>query len=116
MFRHMLRAKIHGAVITKKSLEYNGSIGIDRIFLEQSGIVSGEKVQVLNSNNGLRFETYVIELEENSKDIVLYGPAARCGEVGDKLYILAYALVSEGDINKIEQKIVYLNNSNEIVK
>jgi len=66
IFRQMLQAKIQGAVITKRILDYNGSIGIDQALLTASDILPGEKVQVLNLNNGKRIETYVIEEQANS--------------------------------------------------
>ena len=116
VFRQMLKSKIHGAIITKKELHYSGSIGIDKVLLLNSDIVSGEKVQVLNFNNGQRFETYVIEEKENSGVIALYGPAARCGEIGDKLCIISYALVSNDEINKTKKKITIVNENNEIVR
>lgn len=77
IFRQLFKSKIHRATITKKELRYDGSIGIDKKLLLESDLLAGEKVQVLNFNNGKRFETYVIEEKENSGDIVLYGPAVR---------------------------------------
>ncbi|MCD4780710.1 MAG: aspartate 1-decarboxylase [Candidatus Omnitrophica bacterium] len=88
ILRQMLKSKIHGAVINKKELHYNGSIGIDKILLLKSNMLPGEKVRVLNFNNGQRFETYIIEEKGNSGVIALYGPAARCGETGDKICII----------------------------
>ena len=115
IFRQMLKSKIHDARITKKELHYSGSIGIDRALLLKSDMLPGEKVQVLNFNNGRRFETYIIEEEENSGTIALYGPAARSGEIGDKICILSYVLVSEDEVNKIEKKVVSVSKDNKIV-
>lgn len=114
VFREILRAKIHGAVITGKDLYYGGSIGIDKSLLIAGGIVPGEKVQVLNFSNGRRFETYVIE-EENGA-VVLYGPAARCGEIGDKICVISYALTDESDIGKIKPKVVLVGEDNRIIE
>ena len=113
--KEIISSKIHGAVITKKELNYNGSIGIDKTLLKESGISPGEKVQVLNFNNGTRFETYAIEEKENSKAVALYGPAARCGEIGDKVVIIAYALVGMDEVKKVKLKTVFVNEKNEAV-
>ena len=115
-FREMIKSKIHGATITKKELYYNGSIGIDKIFLSKSDIVPGEKVQVLNFNNGQRFETYVIEEKENSGIIALYGPAARLGEIGDILCIISYRLISDDEVGKMKEKILLLSKNNKVLK
>ncbi len=115
IFRHMLRSKIHNARITAKELGYNGSIGIDKAILQEADMIDGEKVHVLNFNNGMRFETYIIEEEENSKTIALYGPAARCGEINDKLCIITYASVTDEDIGKVKGKIVLVDESNRII-
>ncbi|MCK5534784.1 aspartate 1-decarboxylase [bacterium] len=115
MLREMLKSKIHKAVITGKKIDYNGSIGVDKKLLDESGIFPGEKVQVLNFNNGQRLETYTIEEEENSGKIILYGPAGRCGEIGDKICILAYALVTEDDIEKIKPRKIVLRENNKIL-
>ena len=77
-------------------------------------MVNGEKVHVLNFNNGMRFETYVIEKEEGSKKIALYGPAARCGEVGDRLCIISYASVTDEDIEKVHAKTIFIDKHNKI--
>ncbi len=96
--REFLKSKINRAVITEKRLKYLGSIGIDSDILKQVGILGNEKVDVLNYNNGVRFQTYVIEEEAGSGKIILYGPAARCGEVGDEICILSYCLLSDDEI------------------
>ena len=88
--RTMRKSKIHRARITKKDIHYEGSIGIDKALLEAAGIYKDEMVQVLNINNGARFETYVIEEQKNSGVVSLYGPAAHLGEVGDLIIIISY--------------------------
>jgi len=114
ILRQVLKSKIHGASITKKKLYYDGSIGIDKALLLESNILPGEKVQVLNFNNGQRLETYVIEEERGSGIIALYGPASRCGEIGDKLCIISYVLVSDDEISKIETKTIFVDEDNKI--
>jgi aspartate 1-decarboxylase len=110
----VLKAKINNAIITDLKLEYEGSIGIDEEIIEKVNIIPGERVQVLNYNNGTRIETYVIPEKKGSKKIVLYGPAARCGEVGDRLCILAYYLVDEQIASEIKPCILELKLSNSI--
>ncbi|MFH1613370.1 MAG: aspartate 1-decarboxylase [bacterium] len=116
ILREFLKSKIHQATISKTELYYKGSIGIDKAIIKKSNIALYEKVHVLNLNNGERIETYVIEEKENSGLIILYGPAARRGQIGDKLCILAYALVSEDDLDKIKPSIVLLDENNKIIK
>lgn len=114
VLREILKSKIQKATITKIELDYQGSIGIDKAILDKGDIVPGEKVQVLNFNNGQRLETYVIEEKKNSGIIALYGPAARHGQIGDKVCILSYVLVS--DEAKIKPKLVLLDKENKIIK
>ena len=97
-------------------LHYEGSIGIDAKILRASNIYPNEIVYIVNFNNGARFETYVIEEKENSGAIVLYGPAARMGAVGDTIIIMSKAFVEAKEIQSLKTKIVYLNEKNAIVK
>ncbi len=115
MQRIMLRSKIHRATVTAKSLDYEGSITIDRALLEAADILPGEQVQVLNLNNGSRLDTYVIEGEENSGEVALNGPAARLGEVGDKVVIVAYGVVSEVEAAKHQPKVIRVDARNRRV-
>ena len=114
IFRQMFKSKIQGAVITKKELRYNGSIGIDKTLLIKSDMLAGEKVQVLNFNNGQRLETYIIEEKENSGIISLYGPAARLGEIGDKLCIISYAFVGQDNAEAIKPSIICVDDNNRV--
>ena len=114
VFRQMLKSKTHGAIITKKQLHYNGSIGIDKVLLSKADMLPGEKVQVLNFNNGQRFETYIIEEKANSGVIALYGPAARLGEIGDKICVISYVFLTDDEINKFGPKVVLVNEKNGI--
>ena len=115
MLRQVLRSKIHMAKIVKTELSYEGSIGIDAKLLTESGILPSERVQVLNLNNGERLETYVIEEEQGSGIVALYGPAARCGQVGDRVCILCYALVDEKELKKIKPRTIVLDKKNLVI-
>jgi len=114
MFREMLKSKIHKATITNTNLDYKGSIGIDKIILKESNILPGEKVQVLNFRTGDRFQTYAIEEISNSGNIILYGPAAHRGNIGDGICILSYFYVQESEAKDVSPSIVYLTVSNKI--
>jgi aspartate 1-decarboxylase len=95
IYREMCKSKIHGATVTQAELYYEGSITIDESLLEIADILPFEKVQVVNLNNGARFETYAIPGERNSGVICLNGPAARLGAVGDQIIIISYAQYPE---------------------
>lgn len=112
--REMLYAKIHNAKVTEVVLHYEGSITVDKEILNQVGILPGEKVQVLNLNNGERFTTYVIA--GGKGEIMLNGPAARLAYPGDTILILAYKLVSDEEARNWSYKVAYLDENNEIVE
>lgn len=116
MLRSMLKSKIHRATITDKSLDYEGSITIDSALLAGANLLPNEQVQVLNLNNGNRFETYVIPGKRGKGQIELNGPAARLGEVGDKVVIVAYAMVAEDEIGCHKPKIVFVDSKNRAVR
>lgn len=108
------KSKIGHARITEAELYYEGSITIDEKILKAVGIIPGEKVEVLNVNNGSRIETYTIAGKAGSGQICLNGPAARAGVVGDKLIILSYCLAQPKEAKKIKTKTVYLDDRNKI--
>ena len=87
----MLKAKIHRAIVTQAELDYVGSITVDMDLLEQAGILEYEKVQIVDVNNGSRFETYTIAGERGSGVMCLNGAAARMVQTGDKIILMAYA-------------------------
>ena len=91
----MLRSEIHRATLTGTELDYEGSIAIDRNLIEAAGLLPGEQVHVLNLSNAQRLVTYVIEAPAGSGTMMLNGPAAQLGAVGDKVVILAYAAVED---------------------
>jgi 8-oxo-dGTP diphosphatase len=111
---HMLKSKITEATITHTHLFYKGSMGIDATVMKSVGMLPGEKVHVLNYDNGERFETYTIEEKPRSGRIVLYGPASRKGSVGQRLCILSYAIMSYADARNYRTRIVMLNSKNRI--
>lgn len=114
MFITFCKSKIGHATITEAELYYEGSITIDEAVLKAVDIVPGEKVEVLNINNGSRLETYVIAGKAGSGQVCLNGPAARLGFVGDKIIILSYALVDKAEAKKAKTRIIYLDDKNHI--
>lgn len=106
MLRTICKSKIHRAKVTQTQLHYEGSITIDEELMKEADILQGEKVEVLNLNNGARIETYAIKGKRGSKTICLNGPAARSAEVGDEVIILAYCLVSDEEAKKIKPKVI----------
>jgi len=109
----VLKSKITEARITDTHLYYRGSMGIDKNIMDAVGISSGEKVQVLNYSNGERLETYTIEEKAGSGNFVLYGPASRKGNVGDKLCILSYQMVPCSEASRIKPQIIVLDKKNK---
>lgn len=116
MLVNMLKGKIHRATVTQADLNYVGSITIDQSLLEASGIYEYEMVQVVDVDNGNRFETYTIAGEKNSGIICLNGAAARKVQVGDKIIIMAYAMMSEEEVKEHKPNVVFVNDDNKIVK
>ena len=112
MLISILKSKIHMATITDTQLHYEGSIGIDKALIDAAGLVAGEKVQVLNFNNGQRFETYTIA--GKTGEISLRGPAAKLGKKGDRVIILAYGLIEEKQATKFRAKIILIDKKNKI--
>lgn len=112
----MLKGKIHRATVVQAELEYIGSITIDKDLLEASGILEYEKVQIVDINNGSRFETYTIAGERGSGLICLNGAAARCVQVGDKIIIMAYCDMDEKEANDHKPRVVFVDEKNKIEK
>ncbi|MFZ7120347.1 MAG: aspartate 1-decarboxylase [Eubacteriaceae bacterium] len=115
MFITMLKSKLHRATITDANINYVGSITIDSNLMKQSDILPGEKVQVVNINNGARFETYTIEGKTNDGMICVNGAAARLVQKGDKIIIISYALMDKNEAKNYQPAICILNDSNEII-
>jgi aspartate 1-decarboxylase len=114
MFRTMMKSKIHRARVTEADLNYVGSITIDADIMEKVDILPNEKVQIVNNNNGARFETYVIPGERGSGVFCVNGAAARLVQEGDVIIIIAYALISDDDLKSFKPKIAIMNENNEI--
>ncbi len=114
MFRHMLKGKIHRATVTEANLNYVGSITIDADLLEAADILPNEKVQVVNNNNGQRFETYAIPGEKGSGVICINGAAARLAQPGDIVIILSYALVEDKEARDHQPRVLFVDGQNRI--
>jgi aspartate 1-decarboxylase len=112
----MLKSKIHRAVVTDANLNYQGSITIDRVLMDAANILPHEKVQVVNNNNGERFETYVIEGEPGSGVICLNGAAARKVQPQDVIIIITYAVMSDEQARTWQPTLVFVNQHNRIVE
>ncbi len=112
----MLYSKIHRATVTDANLNYVGSITVDTELLEASGLRVGQKVDIVNINNGERFSTYIIPGEKGKGDICLNGAAARKVQVGDKIIIIAYAVMDENEADIFKPKVVILNDDNTIAQ
>ena len=103
----VLKSKIHRVTVTGAELHYVGSITIDAALMEAAQLVAGEKVQVVNTNNGERLETYVIQGEKNSGEITLNGPAARKVQKGDVVIIISYAHMSPQEAQSFKPVVLF---------
>jgi aspartate 1-decarboxylase len=112
----MLQSKIHRATVTDANLNYVGSITVDRELLEAAGMRVGQKVDIVDVNNGERFSTYIIPGERGKREICLNGAAARLVHPGDKIILIAYALMEEKEADTFRPKIVILNDDNTIAQ
>lgn len=116
MLVEMMKGKIHRAVVTEANLNYVGSITIDTALMEAAGILPNQKVQVVNNNNGARFETYVIPGERDSGTVCLNGAAARLVQPGDIVIIIAYALMDEKEAAVHVPRVVFVDEHNRIAR
>jgi len=114
MQRIMLKSKIHRARVTEAQLYYEGSIAVGADLLKAADILPGEKVEVLNLNNGTRLETYAISAAAGSGEICLNGPAARAGYKGDEIIILAYTSCDEKEARALKVRSVHVTSANKI--
>ena len=114
MWIQFCQAKIAYATVTEAELFYEGSITIDQDLLDAVGIVPGQRVEVLNVNNGQRFDTYTIACEPGSGVCCLNGPAARLGMVGDLVMILSYVLMDPEEARQARTKVIHLDEKNQI--
>lgn len=112
----MMKSKIHRATVTNADLNYVGSITIDEALLEAANILPYEKVQVVNNNNGARFETYAIAGKRESGVVCVNGAAARLVQVGDILIIISYAWVDAAEMKDYQPRVVLVDEKNRIIK
>ena len=112
----MLKAKIHRTTVTQAELDYVGSITVDMDLLEQAGILEYEKVQIVDVNNGSRFETYTIAGERGSGVMCLNGAAARMVQTGDKIILMAYAQVTPEEASELRPTVLFVDEKNKVTK
>jgi aspartate 1-decarboxylase len=111
----ILKSKIHRVKVTGADLNYIGSITIDETLMEAVNIIEGEKVSIVNVNNGERFETYAIKGTKNSGEITLNGPAARKVHTGDVIIIMSYALMEFEEAKKFSPWLIFPNETNNLL-
>jgi len=116
MFVNLMKSKIHRAKVTEANLNYVGSITIDEDLMDIADLMQNEKVQIVNNNNGNRFETYVIPGERGSGMICLNGAAARLVHIGDVIIIMSYGLFERDEAKKFAPKIVFVDENNKVVE
>ncbi len=116
MFVHVLKSKIHRVKVTGAELNYIGSITIDEDLMDAANIINGEKVQIVNNNNGERLETYAIPGPRNSGEITLNGAAARKVAKGDILILITYAMLPIEEAKKFTPALVFPNEENNLLK
>ncbi|MEE0514430.1 MAG: aspartate 1-decarboxylase [Emergencia sp.] len=114
MYLDMLKGKIHRAQVIQAELDYVGSITVDSQLLEAADILEYEKVQIVDINNGERFETYTIAGDPGSGMICLNGAAARCVQKGDRIIIMAYCKMTPEEAAKHSPKVVFVDDENRI--
>ena len=113
---NLLKAKIHRATVTQADLDYVGSVTIDSHLLEEAGIIEYEQVQIVDIDNGNRFETYAIAGEAGSGIICLNGAAAKCVTVGDKVIIMTYARMTPEEAKTHHPSVLFVDGDNRIVR
>lgn len=113
MYREMLKSKIHRATVTGANVDYEGSIKIDEDLLREANILPGEKVLVINLNNGSRVETYAILGESGTGEVSVNGGAALFSKAGDKVIIMSFCLVDEKELKVYNPKVVLVDEKNQ---
>lgn len=116
MFRTMMKSKLHRATVTEANLNYVGSITIDEDLMDAADLYENEKVQIVNNNNGARFETYVITGARGSGVICLNGAAARLVQPGDKVIIISYGMMTSEEAKSYKPVITILDDQNKALK
>jgi len=115
MVIEVLKSKIHRARVTQAELNYVGSITIDEDLIDAANIIPNEKVQIVNNNNGARFETYVIKGERGSGTICLNGATARLAQVGDIVIIMSYAYMEPEEARNYKPILVFPDSDNKLI-
>ncbi|MEH0934711.1 aspartate 1-decarboxylase [Micromonospora psammae] len=115
MFRSMMKSKIHRATVTQADLHYVGSVTVDADLLEAADLLPGEKVDIVDIDNGARLSTYVIEGPRKSGIIGINGAAARLINPGDLVILIAYALVEESAVRDFQPRVVFVDDGNRLV-
>lgn len=116
MFRTMMKSKLHRATVTEANLHYVGSVTIDEDLMDAADLLENEKVQIVNNNNGARFETYVITGPRGSGVICLNGAAARMVQPGDQVIIISYAMMTSEEAKKHKPIVTILDAHNKPLK
>lgn len=116
MIIEVLKSKIHRVKVTQSELNYVGSITIDEDLIDAANMIPNEKVQVVNNNNGARFETYIIKGERGSGTICLNGSCARLAQIGDIVIIVSYAHLEMEEAKKFEPILVFPDENNRLIK
>ena len=114
MMIEVLKSKLHCATVTEANLNYMGSITIDEDLMDAANLIAGEKVQIVNNNNGERFETYIIKGKRGSGCVCLNGAAARKVQVGDVVIIIAYALMDFEEAKNHSPIVVFPKEGNKL--
>lgn len=112
----ILKSKIHRVKVTGADLNYIGSITIDKDLMDAANIIEGEKIQIVNNNNGERLETYVIPGSRGSGEITVNGAAARKVSIGDVLILITYACMSFEEAKNFKPSIIFPNEENNLLK
>jgi aspartate 1-decarboxylase len=116
MIIEVLKSKLHRARVTQAELNYVGSITIDEDLMDAANIIANEKVQIVNNNNGARFETYVIKGERGTGTICLNGATARLAQVGDIVIIMSYAYMEMDEARNYKPILVFPDSGNKLIK
>jgi len=116
MIIEVLKSKLHRAKVTQAELNYVGSITIDEDLLDAANIIANERVQIVNNNNGARFETYVIKGERGTGTICLNGATARLAQVGDIVIIMSYAYMEMDEASNYKPLLVFPDADNKLIK
>ena len=116
MIIEVLKSKLHRVKVTQAELNYVGSITIDEDLMDAANMIANEKVQIVNNNNGARFETYIIKGERGTGTICLNGAAARMAQVGDIVIIMSYAYMEMDEARNYQPLLVFPDSDNKLIK